>query len=99
MQAIAHRAKDVGAIDEYQYINFRKQISAQKMLAVEPLDDVLSIEQSKLIMKAWTMIAESDDLRRLAETTLGLGPDLVEEVCGVSLAPPPPPPEPVLRRA
>ena len=99
MQAIAHRAKDIGAIDEYQYINFRKQISALKMLSVETLDDVLPIEQPRVLAKAWAMIAENVQTKRLAETTLGLGSDLVEEVCGVSLAPQPPPPEPVLRHA
>jgi Zn-dependent peptidase ImmA (M78 family) len=99
MQAIAHRAKDIGAIDEYQYINFRKQISAQKMLTVETLDDVLPIEQPKLLMKAWAMISEGSNIERLAETVLGLGPDLVEEVCGLSLAPKPPPLEPILQQA
>jgi Zn-dependent peptidase ImmA (M78 family)/transcriptional regulator with XRE-family HTH domain len=98
MQAIAHRAKDVGAIDEYQYINFRKQISAQKMLTVEPLDDVLPIEQPRLIMKAWKIITDMAKPERLPETDLGLGSDLIEEVCGLSLDPQPPPAEPQLRQ-
>jgi Zn-dependent peptidase ImmA (M78 family) len=36
MQALAHRAMQIGALDEDQYINFRKQMSSQKWLTSEP---------------------------------------------------------------
>jgi Zn-dependent peptidase ImmA (M78 family)/transcriptional regulator with XRE-family HTH domain len=50
MQAIAHRAKNLDVIDEDQYVNFRKQISASGMLVVEALDAVLPIEQPRLLL-------------------------------------------------
>jgi Zn-dependent peptidase ImmA (M78 family)/transcriptional regulator with XRE-family HTH domain len=97
IQAIAHRAKDLDAIDEYQYINFRKQISAQKMLVVETLDDVLPLENPSLLVKAWDLISQGGSASRVADTEFGLGADLVEEVCGISLDSPPLS-EPQLRR-
>jgi Zn-dependent peptidase ImmA (M78 family) len=86
MQAIAHRARDLEAIDDEQYINFRKQLSAAKMLVVETLDDVLPIERPSWLTKAWALAADGDSSLRLADSELGLGADLVEEVCGFSLA-------------
>ena len=80
IQAIAHRAKDLDAIDEYQYINFRKQISAQKMLVVETLDDVLPLENPSLLVKAWDLISQGGSASRVADTEFGLGADLVEEL-------------------
>jgi Zn-dependent peptidase ImmA (M78 family)/transcriptional regulator with XRE-family HTH domain len=97
IQAIAHRAKDLDAIDEYHYINFRKQISAQKMLVVETLDDVLPLENPSLLAKAWDLISQGGSASRVADTEFGLGADLVEEVCGISLDSPPLS-EPQLRR-
>ncbi|AWV23301.1 Transcriptional regulator [Roseomonas mucosa] len=94
MQAIAHRAKQIGILDDDQYVNFRKQISAQKMLMVEPLDEELPLEQPKLLLKAWELILGKYGTR--AEAELGLGPDMLEELCTITPLPTPAPAEPKL---
>lgn len=58
MQAIAHRARQIGILDEYQYILFRKQISARKFNKKEPLDDVIKIEQPQWLVKCWNVFAQ-----------------------------------------
>lgn len=58
MQAIAHRAKEIEMIDEYQYILFRKQISANKYNTQEPLDREIPLEQPQWLLKCWNAFAE-----------------------------------------
>lgn len=58
MQAIAHRARDIGAIDENQYIAFRIQMTKRKELSNEPLDDVIAIENPGLLFNAWEKLTE-----------------------------------------
>lgn len=58
MQAIAHRAKDIGAIDESQYVAFRIQMTKRKELSNEPLDDVIPVECPGLIFNAWKKLVE-----------------------------------------
>ena len=58
MQAIAHRAKEIDMIDEYQYILFRKQISANKYNTQEPLDREIPLEQPQWLLKCWNAFAE-----------------------------------------
>ncbi len=94
MQAIAHRAMQIGALDEEQYINFRKQMSAQKFLTSEPLDDELPFEEPGFLKKACALICGSG---AFAAFESGLGTDLIEEIIGYS-APVAVPPTPVLRR-
>ena len=90
MQAIAHRCKEIGAIDDVQYILFRKQLSARKELTNEPLDDELSLEQAGLLLKAWRLMIE----RKLVpehgvEDQLGFSLDLVHRLCGMIPQPAP----------
>lgn len=82
MQAIAHRAMQLGLLDDDQYIAFRKQMSAQKWLTMEPLDDIILIEQPGFLKKAWALVAQCGAALSLSETELGLGPELLEEVTG-----------------
>lgn len=96
MQAIAHRSKQIGAMDEEQYINFRKQMSARKWLTVEPLDDLLPLERPRLLLKAWEMASKAETASRDGE--IGFGADLLPELFPLELEPPPPPVEPRLRR-
>jgi Zn-dependent peptidase ImmA (M78 family)/transcriptional regulator with XRE-family HTH domain len=58
MQAIAHRAKDIGAIDENQYVAFRIQLSKRQELRTEPLDDVIPLERPGLLFNAWQKLVE-----------------------------------------
>jgi Zn-dependent peptidase ImmA (M78 family) len=62
MQAIAHRAKVIGAIDENQYVAFRIQMTKRKELTKEKLDDVLPIEQPGLLYNAWKKLVEKGKL-------------------------------------
>lgn len=96
MQAIAHRCKQIGAMDEEQYVNFRKQMSARKWLTLEPLDEVLPLEQARLFLKAWEMASNTSAASGDGE--VGFGADLLPELCSLDPEPPPPPVEPRLRR-
>lgn len=83
MQAIAHRCKEIGAIDEGQYILFRKQMSAQRWLKAEPLDDELPPEMPGLLPKAWRMLVEQGVVREGgAEEQIGFSLSGVERLCG-----------------
>jgi Zn-dependent peptidase ImmA (M78 family)/transcriptional regulator with XRE-family HTH domain len=62
MQAIAHRAMDIGAIDENQYVAFRIQMTKRKELTREPLDDVIPIERPGLLYNAWRKLIDKGRL-------------------------------------
>lgn len=83
MQAIAHRAKDIGAIDEHQYILFRKQISHNKWLSVEPLDREIAIEQPEYLLKCWKLLVERGIVSGDgAEEAVGFSLELVQQLLG-----------------
>lgn len=82
--ALAHRAKEIGAIDEYQYIQFRKQLSHHKWLTREPLDDEIAIEEPKLLIKAWDLLVARGVIRDSAfEDKLGFSPEWVRRLSGM----------------
>lgn len=81
MQAIAHRSKDIGAIDECDYIAFRKQMSAKGQLAKEPLDD-MPLEQPSLLYKAWKILVSKNIIRDNGlEDNLGFSLEMVAQFC------------------
>ncbi|CFX36137.1 putative Zn peptidase [Candidatus Filomicrobium marinum] len=83
MQALAHRARDVGVIDDDQYILFRKQVSARKLLTKEPLDDVLPLEQATLLLKAWRLVMERGVVDRVNfEQEVGFSLEIVQRLNG-----------------
>lgn len=83
MQAIAHRAKDIGIIDEDQYIRFRKQISFNRWQKDEPLDKVIPLEQPLWLVKCWKMLTEKELVREAGlEDELGFSLDLVVRLFG-----------------
>lgn len=51
IQAILRKTKDIGIIDDEQYLKFYKAISYRKWRTQEPLDDSISVEQPKLFSK------------------------------------------------
>lgn len=59
LAAMIYRCKDLGVFDEYQYVNLRKQLSFQKMLKKEPLDDELPFEETSLLTKSIELIVEN----------------------------------------
>lgn len=83
MQAIAHRAKQIGIIDETQYILFRKQISFNRWNKAEPLDDVIPMEQPQWLLKCWKLLADNKLVREAGlEDELGFSLDLVVRLFG-----------------
>ncbi|MGE3291590.1 MAG: helix-turn-helix domain-containing protein [Geminicoccaceae bacterium] len=83
MQAIAHRCKEIGAVDELQYILFRKQLSAKRWLKAEPLDDELPCEQPGLLPKAWRLLIDRETIQEGgAAEQIGFSLDGVERICG-----------------
>ena len=85
IQAIAHRCKDIGIIDEYQYILFRKQISFNRWQKNEPLDDTIPLEQPEWLLKCWKLLTERGKVREVGvEDELGFSLDLVVRLFGHS---------------
>jgi Zn-dependent peptidase ImmA (M78 family) len=83
IQAIAHRAKEVGIIDESQYISFRKQISFHNWIKNEPLDDQIPLEQPQLLMRSWNAFVDKRGISGSAiEDTLGFTAERVFELFG-----------------
>lgn len=84
MAAIAHRAKQIGAIDDDQYIQFRKQLSHHKWLTREPLDDEIKIEKPEMLLKAWRLLSENGVIDDSGyEDRTGFSPDWVHRLSGV----------------
>ena len=83
MQAIAHRARDIGAIDESQYVAFRIQMTKRKELSKEPLDDVIPIERPGLLFNAWKKLVENGRLPELGhEDSLGISTEVLSDHIG-----------------
>jgi Zn-dependent peptidase ImmA (M78 family)/DNA-binding XRE family transcriptional regulator len=83
MQAIAHRAKDIGIVDDIQYISFRKQISFHKWTKNEPLDEDIPLEQPMLLLKSWNIFADKRLTNEAGvEDALGFTLDRVVELFG-----------------
>jgi len=86
MQAIAHRAKQIGIIDENQYILFRKQISFNRWNKNEPLDDKIPMEQPQWLLKCWQLLTDQKLVREAGlEDELGFSLDLVVRLFGQEL--------------
>jgi Zn-dependent peptidase ImmA (M78 family)/transcriptional regulator with XRE-family HTH domain len=83
MQAIAHRAKQIGIIDEHQYILFRKQISFNRYNKNEPLDDKIPMEQPQWLLKCWKLLTDQKLVREAGlEDEIGFSLDLVVRLFG-----------------
>jgi Zn-dependent peptidase ImmA (M78 family)/transcriptional regulator with XRE-family HTH domain len=83
MQAIAHRAKDIGAIDENQYVAFRIQMTKRKELSKEPLDDVIPVERPGLLYNAWKKLVENGKLPKLdSDETMGMSLEILQDHFG-----------------
>jgi hypothetical protein len=87
MQAIAHRCKDIGIIDDHQYILFRKQISFRRWQKTEPLDDSIPLEQTEWLLKCWRLLIDRKIVQEVGlEDELGFSLDLVVKLFGHSEA-------------
>ena len=54
--AMIYRCKELGIFSDSQVLYLRKQISLKKWRTIEPLDDVIAIEKSKLLSNAIKLI-------------------------------------------
>jgi Zn-dependent peptidase ImmA (M78 family)/transcriptional regulator with XRE-family HTH domain len=83
MQAIAHRAMDIGAIDENQYVAFRIQMTKRKELTKEPLDDVLPVERPGLLCNAWKKLVAKGRLATVdSAESAGISLDVLQDHLG-----------------
>ena len=83
MQAIAHRARDIGAIDDNQYVSFRIQMTKRKELSKEPLDDVIPVERAGLLYNAWKKLVEVGRLPELdSSETMGISLEVLRDHFG-----------------
>jgi Zn-dependent peptidase ImmA (M78 family)/DNA-binding XRE family transcriptional regulator len=57
--AMIYRCKDLGVLDEFQYVNLRKQMSRENMLKKEPLDNEIPREESTLIKSSLELIIQN----------------------------------------
>lgn len=84
MQAIAHHAKELGAIDDGQYILFRKTMAKNGWLREEPLDKDIRIEQPGLLIKAIKILIEKGLVPPSGlESENGFSLQMVESLCGL----------------
>ncbi len=84
MQAIAHRAKDIGAIDENQYVSFRIQMTKRKELTHEPLDDEIPMESPGLLFNAWNKLVQAGRLPELgSDEEAGISLNILHDYIGV----------------
>lgn len=80
MQAIAHRARDIGIIEEGQFVSFRIQMTKRKELRFEPLDDEIPIERPGLIFNAWKKLVEVGRLPSADfEESFGISGEVLED--------------------
>ncbi|WP_073140491.1 MULTISPECIES: helix-turn-helix domain-containing protein [Roseomonadaceae] len=83
MQAIAHYAKVLGAIDDSQYVLFRKTVTKNRWLREEPLDREIPMEQPKMLLKAIKMLVDRGALPPSGlESENGFSFEMVQRLCG-----------------
>lgn len=88
MQAIAHYAKEVGMIDDAQYVLFRKTITKNGWLRKEPLDDEIPMEQPGMLLKAVKLLIERGILPPMGlEAENGFSLEMVHRLCGALPSP------------
>jgi Zn-dependent peptidase ImmA (M78 family)/DNA-binding XRE family transcriptional regulator len=83
IQAIAHRCRDIGLLDEHQYILFRKQISFNRWQKDEPKDKEIPLEQPQWLLKCWHLLMNKQLVREAGlEDEIGFSLDLVVRLFG-----------------
>jgi Zn-dependent peptidase ImmA (M78 family)/transcriptional regulator with XRE-family HTH domain len=85
IQAMVYRCKDLGIFDESQVTNLYKQISYRKWRTKEPLDEVLPLEQPKLLSLAAALVVKGG--KKMADqivAELQVSVAFLVAICGVS---------------
>jgi Zn-dependent peptidase ImmA (M78 family)/transcriptional regulator with XRE-family HTH domain len=82
--AMAYRCKDLKIFNENQFSYLMRQMNAQRIRKVEPLDDAFPIEKPSLLAQSLRMIIEKGvQTREQLEAALSLNLSDVESLCGV----------------
>lgn len=82
--AMAYRCKDLSIITENQLSYIFRQMNAQRIRKVEPLDDAFDVARPKVLGQAIRMLVDNGVCKRPEiEDRLGLNLRDVERICGV----------------
>lgn len=84
IQAMVYRCKQLGVFDEDQVTNLYKQISARGWRRREPLDDVLPLEQPRLLRRAVEMVVAAG--RKMSDeiaADLQIAKNVIAELCNL----------------
>lgn len=82
--AMAYRCKDLKIFNENQFSYLMRQMNAQRIRKVEPLDDAFPVEKPSLLAESIKMILEKGvQTREQLEAALTLNLSDIESLCGV----------------
>jgi Zn-dependent peptidase ImmA (M78 family)/transcriptional regulator with XRE-family HTH domain len=82
--AMAYRCRDLKIFNENQFSYLMRQMNAQRIRKVEPLDDAFPVEKPSLLAQSLRMIIEKGvQTREQLEAALSLNLSDVESLCGV----------------
>ncbi|MGM5025099.1 ImmA/IrrE family metallo-endopeptidase [Tardiphaga sp. 862_B3_N4_1] len=82
--AMAYRCKDLKIFNENQFSYLMRQMNAQRIRKIEPLDDAFPVEKPSLLAESLRMIVEKGvQTREQVEAALTLNLSDVEGLCGV----------------
>ncbi|GLV27384.1 ImmA/IrrE family metallo-endopeptidase [Sphingobium chungangianum] len=83
--AMAYRSRDLGILSENQFSYLFRQMNAQRIRKVEPLDDAFSVNQPGVLAEGLRMLVEHGvHTRAQIEASLGLNLRDVEAIAGLS---------------
>jgi len=83
MHAIVYRAMELGALDEADYISFRKRLTDTKQLTTEELDNEIPLEQPRLLLKAWKVLTDRQIVRDNGlEDQIGFSLEMISDLYG-----------------
>lgn len=84
ISAMAYRSKDLGIISADQFSYVMRQMNAQRIRRIEPLDDAFRVSEPRLLRQSIEMIVEHGvQTRAQIEESLGLNLTDVESLCGL----------------
>ena len=84
ISAMAYRCKDLEIISQDQFSYIMRQMNAQRIRRIEPLDDAFSVSEPQLLRQAIEMLVEHGvQSRAQIEEALVLNLNDVESLCGL----------------
>jgi Zn-dependent peptidase ImmA (M78 family)/DNA-binding XRE family transcriptional regulator len=84
ISAMAYRAKDLGIINDHQYAYVFRQLNAQGMRKVEPLDDAFQLPAPTVMESAIRMLVDNGvQTKAQIERAINLNASDIEGLCGL----------------